>query len=98
MLRICPGSSYCGSAEMNPTSIRGDTGSIPGLAQWVSSVVVSCGVGCRRGLDPALPQLCHRLAATTPIPPLAWEPPYTAGVSLKRQKKKKIVQGQAASK
>ena len=28
-----PGSSCCGAAEMNPTSIHEDTGSIPGLAQ-----------------------------------------------------------------
>ena len=27
-----------------------------------------------------------RLAATAPIRPLAWEPPYAAGVALKRQK------------
>ena len=26
-------SSHCGSAETNPTSIHGDVGSIPGLAQ-----------------------------------------------------------------
>ena len=34
----------------------------------------------------------HRLAAVAPIRPLAWEPPYAAGVALekaKRQKKKK---------
>ena len=37
--------------------------------------------------------LWHRLAATPPISPLAWEPPYAAGAALKKktkdQKKKK---------
>ena len=33
--------------------------------------------------------LWRRLAATAPIGPLAWEPPYVAGVALKRQKTKK---------
>ena len=28
------GSSHCGSAVVNPTSIREDAGLIPGLAQW----------------------------------------------------------------
>ena len=31
----------------------------------------------------------HRPAATPPIRPLAWEPPYATGGALKRQKTKK---------
>ena len=52
------GSSCCGSAVM-----------IPGLAQAVkeSDVAVSCGVGHRRGLDPALLWLWCRPAAAAPI-------------------------------
>ena len=50
---------------------------------------MSCDVGCRLGLDLALWLWC-RLAATAPIRPLAWEPPYAAGVALQRQKNKKI--------
>ena len=53
---------------------------------------MSYGIGCRCSWDPALLRLWHRLAATTPIEPLAWEPPYAAGAALekaKRQKKKK---------
>ena len=55
---------------------------------------MSCGVGRRRGLDPALLWLWRRLAATAPIRPLAWEPPYAAGAAQemeKRPKKKKNV-------
>ena len=48
---------------------------------------MSCGVGCRHGLDLALLWLWHRLAAL--IRPLAWEPPHAAGAALKSQKKKK---------
>ena len=33
--------------------------------------------------------LWHRPAAIAPIGPLAWEPPYAEGTSLKSQKKKK---------
>ena len=29
------GSSHCVSVVMNPTGVRNDPGSIPGLAQWV---------------------------------------------------------------
>ena len=49
---------------------------------------MSCGVGHRHGSDLALLWLWHRLAATTPIRPAAWEPPYVAGVALRRQKTK----------
>jgi len=42
---------------------------------------VSCGVGCRRGSDPALLWLWCRPVATAPIQPLAWEPPYAAGAA-----------------
>ena len=46
---------------------------------------MSCGVDNSRGSDPALLWLWCRPAATAPIRPLAWEPPYAAGVVLKRQ-------------
>uniref|UniRef100_A0A8D1HFE9 Sulfotransferase n=1 Tax=Sus scrofa TaxID=9823 RepID=A0A8D1HFE9_PIG len=52
-----------------------------------------CGVGCRRGSDPALLWLWHRPVATAPIGPLAWEPPYAAGaaqeIGTSKDKKKK---------
>ena len=44
---------------------------------------MSCGVGPRHGLDPALLWLCYRLAAVAAIGPLAWEPPYATRVALK---------------
>ena len=47
---------------------------------------MSCGVGCRRGLDPTLLWLWRGLAATAPIRPLAWEPPYAMGVALEKTK------------
>ena len=50
---------------------------------------MSCGIGCRLGSDPALLWLWHRPAAAAPIRPLAWEPPYAAGVALEKAKKKK---------
>ena len=56
---------------------------------------MSCGVGCRRSLDPALLWLWHRPVAMAPIRPLAWESPYATGSGLekaKRQKKRKKIE------
>ena len=50
---------------------------------------MSCSVGRRRGLDPALLWLWHRPATIALIGPLAWELPYATGVALIRQKTKK---------
>ena len=67
-------------------------GSVPGLAQWVKDLAwprAVVYVGRRCGSDPALLWLCCRLVAVAPIPPLALEPPYATGATLKRQKTKK---------
>ena len=57
-----------------------DVGSIPGLAQWVKDLAVSCGIGCRCDLDPELLWLWCRPVAT---------PLYAKGAALKSVKKKK---------
>ena len=44
------------------------------------------GVGHRRGLDLVLLWLWRRPAATGPVGPLVWEPPYATGAALKGQK------------
>ena len=61
--------------ETNPSSIHEDVGLILGLSQWVG--------------DPVLLWLWCRPAATAPILPLAWEPPYVVGMALKKNEKKK---------
>ena len=50
---------------------------------------MSCGIGPRYVSDPALLWLWCRPAATAPVQPLAWEPPYAAGAALKSKTKKK---------
>ena len=73
---------------MNPTRNQEVSGSIPVLGQWVKDLVVSCGVGCRRGSNPALLWLWCRLAAVALIQPLAWELPYAMGAALKNKQVK----------
>ena len=50
---------------------------------------MNCGVSRRRGSNPTLLWLQYRLAATAPIQPLAWEPPYAAGAAPESKKRKK---------
>ena len=82
-------SSCRDSTKTNPTRIHEDADSISGLTPWVklSGIAMSCGVGCRPGSDLVLLCLWCRPAATALIRPLAWEPPYAAGMDLKRKKK-----------
>ena len=47
---------------------------------------MSCAGGHRHGLDPPLLWLWYKPVATVPNGPLAWQPPYAAGVALKRPK------------
>ena len=51
-----------------------------------SGIAMNCGVGHRRGLDPALLWLWCRPAATAPIRTLAWEIPYAVGVAPEKDK------------
>ena len=85
-------SSHGGSVETNLTSIPEDAGLIPGLAQWVKSLLtVSCrvgrgpcaywiwrGCGCGCGMGWRLPLRF--------LPPLTWEPPWAASAALKKIK------------
>ena len=58
------------------------------LHELRSSIAVSCAVSHRHRLDPVLLWLWHRLAAVTPVGPLAWVPPCATGVALKIKKRK----------
>ena len=63
--------------------------------QWVKNLAwpMSCGVGHRQGSDSTSLWLWCILAATAPIPSLAWEPPYAAGAALEKAKKLKPKRG-----
>ena len=61
---------------MNLSSNREVIGSIPGITQWVKDLLL---------------WLWREPAVIAPIGPLAWEPPYAAGVALKSKKKKKAL-------
>ena len=76
---------------MNPTSIREDKDSIPGLAQGIkeSGIAMSCGMDHRRASDLALLWLWCRSAAAVLVRPLTWELPCAMGVALKKAKKAK---------
>ena len=50
---------------------------------------MSCGVGRRRGLHPALLWPWCRPVATAAIQPLAWEPPYAMEAALEKAKRQK---------
>ena len=50
---------------------------------------MSCAVDQRCGSDPVLLWLWCRPEAVAPIRPLAWKPPYAAGVALKSKREKK---------
>ena len=49
---------------------------------------MSCGVGRRHNSDLALLWPWCRPVATAPIRPLAWKPPYAAGVALERPRQR----------
>ena len=50
---------------------------------------MSCGGGCRRGLDSELLWVWRRLAAVALVGPLAWECLYAKSVALKTKNEKK---------
>ena len=81
-------SSLHGAVETNLTRIHDRFSSWPCSAGWESGIAVSCGVGGRGSSDPELLWLWYRPAAAALIWPLAWEPPYAKGATLKKAEKR----------
>ena len=84
-------SSCHGAVETNQTRNHEVARSIPGIARWVKDLALPSAVvyvGHRLGSDLTWLWLWHRLAATAPTGPLAWEPPYVMGAARKSKKKK----------
>ena len=85
-----------------PETVKSAPVKIPHLPQQIrlkllvdrdyhNPIAMSCGVGCRCGLDPTLLWLWlwRRLVVTPPIQHLAWEFPYAkGGVALKSKKER----------
>ena len=69
----------------NPTRNHEVAGSIPGLTQWVKDLML---LWCRSQTQ-LRSRVAVALAATAPIRPLAWEPPYAAGEALEKAKRQK---------
>ena len=77
------GSSRCGTAEMNLTSILEDMGSIPGLTQRVKDL--HCHeLWCKSQMR-LRSHVAVAVAAIARIRPLAWELPYATGGSKKQK-------------
>ena len=82
---ITLGTSHCGSAVTTQlVSLRTQVWSLASFSGLRIQRCRAVCVGHRRGSDPSL--LWLWLAATAPIPPLAWELPYATSVALKRPK------------